>query len=227
MRPITFALWLGVFGIQLQGAATGSGGIGWLTLAMTTVLFAGVHAQFWLDESEQGRRVHDGFERMRGQIYEDDETGLPNSRHFVFQLRRQMMRSVRNGRGFSIVLATISPHDESSSPKSETLRKAATSMKAGLGDCDFVARLQGASFGAVVLDEAEATATDKSRDVRDSLTQVLNESAREGLAVAVSMTGYEGELEVRDVLRRAQRDLQSSQEVAEHPGTPARPPGAA
>lgn len=222
MRPVTFALWLVVFAIQVHAAATTSTGINWILLTMTTMLFAGVHAQFWLDESDQGRRAREGFEKMRGQIYEDDDTGLPNSRHFVFQLRRQMMRSVRNGRGFSIVLATINGPKESTNPGEDMLRTASTAMKECLGDCDFVARLQGSSFGAIVLDEAEATATDKAGQVREWLGDAGARASRNNVSAAVSITGYEGELEVRDFLRRAQRDLQASQESVSHPGTPPR-----
>ncbi len=219
MRPVTFGLWLVVFAIQMHSAATTSEGINWVLLVLTTLLFAGVHAQFWLDESDQGRRAREGFERMRGQIYEDDDTGLPNSRHFVFQLRRQMMRSVRNGRGFSIVLATINGLSDSGDPSRDVLRAASASMKECLGDGDFVARLQGSSFGAIVLDEAECTATDKAEQVKEWLGDVAGRSSRNSVTAAVSITGYEGELEVRDFLRRAQRDLQASQDSVSHPGT--------
>ncbi len=78
MRPITFGLWLAVFAVHVYAAATSSAGFSWLVLLMTTLLFAGVHAQFWLEESEQGRKVREGFERMRGQIYEDDASQQPS-----------------------------------------------------------------------------------------------------------------------------------------------------
>ena len=225
VRPITFGLWLIVFAIQIH-AATTTAGMNWIILLMSTALFAGVHIQFWLEESDQGRRVREGFERMRGQIYEDDETGLPNSRHFVFQLRRQMMRSVRNGRGFSIVLATVTCADEASKPNVTVLRSAGSTMKNCLGDCDFIARLQGSSFGAIVLDEPDSTGTDKAEDVRSAMASVVAKAGGQP-SVAVSITGYEGELEVRDFLRRAQRDLQANQESVAHPGTAHRKPEAA
>ena len=89
------------------------GGSNFLVIGLSTLLFAGVHVQFWYEESEQGRRFHRALDRMRGRIYEDDATGLPNSRHFVFELRRQMMRSVRNGRGFSLVLTDFGGFEKS------------------------------------------------------------------------------------------------------------------
>ncbi len=62
------------------------------------------------------------------------------------------------------------------------------------------------------------TATDKAAQVHEWLADIMARKTRSNYTVAVSMTGYEGELEVRDFLRRAQRDLQASQELAEHPG---------
>ncbi len=100
MRPLSFGLWLVIFCVQVQAVVSGGESVSWLLLGLSTALFAGVHLQYWYEDSEQGRRFHHAVERMRGRIYEDDQTGLPNSRHFVFELRRQMMRSVRNGRGF-------------------------------------------------------------------------------------------------------------------------------
>src|SRR5690349_19602390 len=107
LRPATLILWLLIFCVQVQTViSSGSQGT-WLVSLLMTVLFVGVHAQFWYEESEQGQRFRRSIERMRGRIYEDEATGLPNSRHFVFELRRQMMRSVRNGRGFSLALTDI------------------------------------------------------------------------------------------------------------------------
>ena len=119
--------------------------------------------QFWYEESEQGRRFHRTLERMRGRIYEDDSTGLPNSRHFVFELRRQMMRSVRNGRGFSLVLTDLGgcgkrkrqrgPHP----PRHLQGPPPVASAKS-----DFVAHLQGAIFAAIITDDRDRSAAEKA-----------------------------------------------------------------
>lgn len=212
MRPVVFGLWLVIFGVQAHQVITGAEEVNWVILVLATALFAGVHLQFWYEESEQGRRLHRALEQMRGHIYEDDNTGLPNSRHFVFQLRRQMMRSVRNGRGFSLMLVTLGSPGNSTAASDKLLMAAARSIRQSLGDCDFVARLQGPSFGAVVLDEVEATATEKAERVQEGLNANLPGDIPGDLLPVVSITSYEGELEVRDFLRRAQRDLHTTQE---------------
>ena len=111
MRPATFALWVILTVAEAASILLNGQGGAWLILALSTLLFVGVHLQFWYEESERGRHVHQALDRIRGRIYEDDSTGLPNSRHFVFELRRQMMRSVRNGRGFSLVLTDLNGLD--------------------------------------------------------------------------------------------------------------------
>ena len=107
MRPATFALWFILTLVQAVAIFSGGQKDIFVTLFLTTALFVGVHVQFWYEESDQGARLKRSLDKMRGSIYEDDVTGLPNSRHFVFELRRQMMRSVRNGRGFSLVAAEM------------------------------------------------------------------------------------------------------------------------
>lgn len=212
MRPVVFGLWLIIFLTQAYQLATAAEEVNWAILIIATVLFAGVHVQYWYEESEQGRRFHRALEQMRGQIYEDDTTGLPNSRHFVFQLRRQMMRSVRNGRGFSLVLVSLGPSHDAAAVREKVLMTAARSLRQCLGDCDFVARLQGPSFGAIVLDEVESTAAEKAERVQEWLSANLPDDISSELVPVVSITSYEGELEVRDFLRRAQRDLHLTQE---------------
>ncbi len=208
LRPATFALWLLIFCIEAVNLVVTSGGNAhWLILALSTLLFVGVHVQFWYEESEQGRRFHRTIERMRGRIYEDELTGLPNSRHFVFELRRQMMRSVRNGRGFSLVLTDIGGMEASKGDEERLLTPAAKGLRHAIGEGDFVAHLQGKIFGAIVLDDRERSAAEKADAVLSALGSCIPLQQAGQLYPVVSLTGYEGELEVRDFLRRAQRDL--------------------
>ena len=208
LRPLTVLLWLVVFAIQGYAIVVGGGTFSWVALVLSTVLFVGVQGQAWYEESEQGRRFHRSLERLRGQIYEDAATGLPNSRHFVFQLRRQMMRSVRNGAGFSLVLLSIDHSDDHSdedgAPSEEALRTTAKSLRHAMSEGDFVARLQGPTFGALVLDDPDRSATVKAREIEELVAENLGEAPR------CSISGYEGELEVRDFLGRAQRNLHAS-----------------
>ena len=207
MRPVSFSLWLIVFCIQMLTVASGGASVSWLLLALSTALFAGVHIQYWYEDSEQGRRFHHAVERMRGRIYEDDQTGLPNSRHFVFELRRQMMRSVRNGRGFALVLTDVIGWESVGAHEREFLHQATRSLRQSLGDGDFLGRLQGPVFAAIVLDERDSSAAEKADSLITAIGSAVPLDLATSLQPVISVTGYQGELEVRDFLRRGQRDL--------------------
>lgn len=209
LRPLSFALWFVVFAVQVVTVVSSGSSGPWIALLLSTALFVGVHLQYWYEESEQGRKLHHLLERMRGRIYEDELTGLPNARHFVFELRRQMMRSMRNGRGFAVVLAEVIGFDElhDEQLRERILLAAAKALRGATGDSDFVARLQGAVFAAIVADDSERTAAEKRDAVLCALGSAIPLEQANLLQPLVTMTGYEGELEVRDYLRRAQQDL--------------------
>ncbi len=207
LRPATFSLWLIIFSVQLTAIVTTGASGNWLVLLLSTALFAGVHIQFWYEESDQGRRVHHTIERMRGRLYEDEATGLANSRHFVFELRRQMTRSVRNGRGFSLLLTDIAGLQPGTEDDPKMLQTIARALRPVVQDGDFLAHLQGPIFAAIVLDDREATAAAKSDHVFAAVASSIPHSLADTLYPVVSFTGYEGELQVRDFLRRSQRDL--------------------
>lgn len=207
MRPTTLALWLVVFAIEAQTIVSTGTSRHWIALVLSSALFVAVHIQFWYEESEQGRRFHRTLERMRGRIYEDHETGLPNSRHFVFELRRQMMRSVRNGRGFSLVLTDVSGFETLGNEQDRVLMSIGRTLRQAMGDCDFTARLQGSIFAAIVSDERDRTAADKADTTLVALGSCIPLEHAGLVYPVVSISGYEGEIEVRDFLRRAQRDL--------------------
>ena len=207
MRPVSLGLWLIIFAFEVQTVITTGGSGNMLILAVSTLLFAGIHAQFWYEQSEQGRRFHRALDRMRGRIYEDDQTGLPNSRHFVFELRRQMMRSVRNGRGFSLVLTDFGGFDRIKPSDDRFLPAVSRAMRHAVGEGDFVAHLQGPIFAAIISDDREQTAAEKADLMLPALGSAIPQDLANHLFPVVSLSGYEGELEVRDFLRRAQRDL--------------------
>lgn len=216
LRPATLALWLLVFAIEAQTIVSTGASKHWVALVMSSGLFVAAHTQFWYEESEQGRRFHRTLEKMRGRIYEDDDTGLPNSRHFVFELRRQMMRSVRNGRGFSLVLTDIAGFERLRGHEDRVLPAIGRTLRQAMGDGDFSARLQGPIFAAIVSDEKDRTAAEKADSALVALGSCIPLEHAGLVYPLVSITGYEGEIEVRDFLRRAQRDLLAmrSQDVA-------------
>ena len=207
LRPASFAVWLLVFCVQAQTVIARGGGTNWFVLGFTTLLFTVVHLQFWYEESEQGRRFHRAIDRLRGRIYEDEVTGLPNSRHFVFELRRQMMRSVRNGRGFSLALTDVTGYEALKNPEERFLPAVGRALRQAIGEGDFVAHLQGPIFAAIIADDRLATTAMKAEALLPALAACIPNEYATRLTPVVSLTGYEGELEVRDFLRRAQRDL--------------------
>jgi len=77
-----------------------------------------------------------------------------------FELRRQMMRSVRNGKGFSLVLTDL----KGLSPKEEqaALPTVGKALRHASYEGDFVAHLEGPVFAAVVVDDRDRTAADKA-----------------------------------------------------------------
>ena len=204
LRPASFALWLCLFCAQAITLTANNGSTNWMILVISTVPFVLVHLQFWYQESEQGRRFHHTVERARGRVYEDDLTALPNSRHFVFELRRQMTRSVRSGHGFSLVLAEMAGLDAAGEPKA--LPAVGRAIRHTCSEGDFVAHLEGPVFGAIVVDDDRAGA-EKASAVHAVLTGLVPSGQRGAVTPVVTLTGYQGELEVRDFLRRAQRDL--------------------
>lgn len=207
LRPASFAVWLLVFCVQAQTVIARGGGTNWFVLGFTTILFAAVHLQFWYEESEQGRRFHRALDRLRGRIYEDQVTNLPNSRHFVFELRRQMMRSVRSGRGFSLVLTDLIGFETLTNPETGFLPTVGRALRHAVGEGDFVAHLQGPIFAAIIADDRLATAAMKADAILPAIASAIPNDRATRLTPVISLTGYEGELEVRDFLRRAQRDL--------------------
>lgn len=207
MRPVSLGLWLVIFAVEVQTVITTGNRGNLLVIALSTVLFAGIHAQFWYEQSEQGRRFHRALDRMRGRIYEDESTGLPNSRHFVFELRRQMMRSVRNGRGFSLVLTDFGGFERVKANDERLLPAVSRALRHAVGEGDFVAHLQGPIFAAIITDDREQTAAEKADLLLPALGSAIPHEYANQMFPVVSLSGYEGELEVRDFLRRAQRDL--------------------
>jgi GGDEF domain-containing protein len=193
----------------------------YLTLMLTTLLFVGVHLQFWYEESDQGQRFRRTVDKMRGSIYEDDITGLPNSRHFVFELRRQMMRSVRNGRGFALVLSDLQGLEPKAFAKA--LPAVGKAIRRSASEGDFVAHLEGPVFATLIVDTPGVSMADRAASLLSVLDSVVPDNLRNSVRPVVSLSSYQGEIEVRDFLRRAQRDLAAARErsQARQPGTPA------
>lgn len=213
LRWITLILWIVVFAAQFQAVVSGAP-VQWMLLGLTTMLFVGVHLRFWYEESERGRQVHRAIDKMRGRIYEDEPTGLPNSRHFLFELRRQMMRSVRNGRGFALVLAEIQPATAADEPSTDLVKTLARAMHQALDPADFLARLQGNTFAVIIHDDDQLLSSQKSAVVGDVVVAAIPLEQLTSLQPAVSTTCYGGETQIRDLLGRAQVDFAKARSIS-------------
>ncbi len=213
LRWLTLVLWVVVFAAQFQAVVSGAP-VQWMLLGLTTALFVGVHVQFWYEESQRGRQVHRVIDRMRGRIYEDDLTGLPNGRHFLFELRRQMMRSLRDGRGFAIALAEVRSTDEAQPVDDDLLKTLARALGQALDASDFLARLRASSFAAIIHDDDDMLSSQKASVVGEVLVAAIPLERLTTLQPAVSVTCYEGESQIRAVLQRVQDDFTRARRVS-------------
>lgn len=213
LRWVTLVLWVVVFAAQFQAVVSGAP-VQWTLLGLTTVLFVGVHVRFWYEESQRGRQVHRVIDRMRGRIYEDDLTGLPNGRHFLFELRRQMMRSLRDGRGFAIALADVQSSDPSRPVDDELIKVLSRSLGQALDPSDFLARLQATTFAAIIHDDEDMVSSQKASVVGEVLVAAIPLDRLTAVQPAASITCYEGEGQIRALLQRVQDDFGRARSVS-------------
>jgi GGDEF domain-containing protein len=204
LRPLSLGLWVFIFGMQAVAMLAGDTP-NYLLVVLITLLFMGVQAQYWYEESQQGARFRHSVERMRGEVFEDQTTGLPNSRHFLDELRRQMMRSVRSGHGFAVILSDIAGNGAPASDVERLLPEATFRIQRVIGEGIFAARLEGAVLAVIVADEDDPL--EKAREISDALDDVATSDLGTHIQPVVSLTCYAGEAEVRAFLRRANRDL--------------------
>ncbi|HET7738319.1 MAG TPA: hypothetical protein VFK32_07080, partial [Tepidiformaceae bacterium] len=107
VRPVVNALWLLAFFAEGYLALVLPELPVFILIALTSVLVLGSLVQFQFERAEQDELVERSAAGMRGRLYEDDLTALPNSRHFVAELRRRMIRASRSGRVFALALAQL------------------------------------------------------------------------------------------------------------------------
>ena len=109
-----------------------------------------------------------------------------------------MMRSVRSGHGFSLILTDLMPGD-GQKLESSLMPSVARTLRQGVGEGDFVARLQGSIFAAIVLDEQNQTAAEKADELEQSLSVCRKLDSLNDACV--------GEGGLRDVHRHRQGEL--------------------
>lgn len=214
VRPAVNVLWLITFAAEGYLAFVLPQMQVFILLALTTVLFLGSLVQVQFERAEQDDLVERSAAGMRGRLYEDDLTALPNSRHFVAELRRRMIRASRSGRVFALALAQLDGFAPGALDENQVFPPLGRAIRKSVDDGDFVARLEGMVFVAVISDGASDSTRDKVEAMRWGIAGVLPPEAAESINVVTSITLYAGETEVRDLLRRAQLDLDEARHFA-------------
>ena len=205
LRWSTVVLWVVIFLSQFQAVVSRSSP-NWLILILITALFAGVHLRFWYGESERDRRVR-AIDRARGRVYEDELTGLPNSRYLLFGLRRQMIRSVRSGCGFSLVMVEVRPINPVFRIGDQIVKTLGRRVHQTIDPADFLARMQACTFAIITEDDGRLGSTEKGNVLSGIVEAGIPVDMASEVRMAVSVTSYGGEMFVRDFLCRVQEDF--------------------
>jgi len=214
VHPLVSGLWLAA----LAGVAfltLSSPSIPVLILAgLMLMLFVMSGIQFRYERAEQDELVERSAAGMRGRLYEDDLTALPNSRHFVAELRRRMIRASRSGRVFALALAHLEGFEAAGIEENQVLPQLGRAIRKAVDDGDFVARLENMVFVAAMAEGADEATADKVEAMRWGIAASLPPEVADSILVVTSVTLYAGETEVRDILRRAQLDLDEARHEA-------------
>ena len=205
--PAVAVIWLCLLAFQTRIAVRTGGLLESLALILSVLLFAGVRAQLWYEEFARSRELEQLAGRIRRRTYEDKTTFLPNSRLFVTELHRRMARVVRGRRTFSLALTDLTGIGTSEALERLILPPVARAVRASVGHADFVAHLQDAIFAAILIDEDDRPIETKAGALLAAVRASIPAEVAGTTSAVVSVSAYQGELEVRDFLRRAQSDL--------------------
>lgn len=214
VQPLVLVLWLAAAAGEAYLLVTEPATPILILIGLTAVLFIASRMQFQYERAEQDELVERSAAGMRGRLYEDDVTALPNSRHFVAELRRRMIRASRSGRVFALALAHIDGVDPGAFDEDQMLSAIGRAIRKAVDDGDFVARLEGMVFVAAIAEGAAETTADKVEGMRWGIATCLPPELADSVLVVTSTTLYAGETEVRDILRRAQLDLDEARHQA-------------
>lgn len=214
LRPLVLVFWVIAFAGETYLAVAEPATPIFILIGLSFILFLISRMQFAYEREEQDELVERSAAGMRGRLYEDDLTALPNSRHFVAELRRRMIRASRSGRVFALVLANIEGFDATSPDAPQVLPAVGRAVRRAVDDGDFVARLEGMVFVAAVGDGASEATAEKVEAMRWGIAACLPPEIAGSVLVVTSVTLYAGETEARDILRRAQLDLDEARHEA-------------
>jgi len=214
IHPVVSGLWVALLGGVAFLVVTAPSTSMFILAGLTLMLFVMSGMQFRYERAEQDELVERSAAGMRGRLYEDDLTALPNSRHFVAELRRRMIRSSRSGRVFALALAHLDGFEAAGIDEHQVLPQLGRAIRKAVDDGDFVARLENMVFVAAMAEGADEHTADKVEAMRWGIAACLPPEVADAVLVVTSVTLYAGETEVRDILRRAQLDLDEARHQA-------------
>jgi GGDEF domain-containing protein len=105
------------------------------------------------------------------------------------------------------VLTDLGGFERNAKEEARLLPAVARSLRHAASEGDFLAHLEGPVFAAILVDDRDRSTKEKADALMLALGSCIPLEKAASINPVVSLSGYEGELEVRDFLRRAQRDL--------------------
>lgn len=137
-------------------------------------------------------------ERLHELIYQDGETGLSNSHHFMARLEEELQRSRQHTSEFAVALLEV---DIAAEPERAVVVQALTAtLGAAVRTCDLAANLGGGRFGLLLAGlDLKKAATIVERVAR-AARRVVQKPAKPPLGMRLGLVGSAGQDESPDVL---------------------------
>lgn len=157
VRVASLLLWVAVLGYAVVAAAGERSLVAGATLAIVTLLFLGVNAQFLLTRMSSQRRLHRLMMRAHGSSYISELLELPNRNYLLAELRREMPRARAHNSPFTLVLISLDVIDDVRKRRGEDFAERAigalvTLMRRITRNSDFIGHLEGGRFCTVLYD---------------------------------------------------------------------------
>ncbi len=118
-----------------------------------------------------------------------------------------MMRSVRSGCGFSLVMVEVRPINPVFRIGDQIVKTLGRGVHQTIDPADFLARMQACTFAIITEGGGRLRSTEKGNVLSGIVEAGIPVDMASEVRMAVSVTGYGGEMFVRDFLCRVQEDF--------------------
>jgi diguanylate cyclase (GGDEF)-like protein len=221
LRRVARAMAAGQLDVRVP--ALGRGELGELgeTLNKMAAALKAQHDNLEQAVAERTRELREANHRLETLAVTDGLTGLYNHRRFHEALGRETLRSIRNGRRFSVLFLDVDHfkrfNDAMGHPAGdELLRQLAALLTRELRSSDLVARYGGEEFAAILPDTEKHVALEVAERVRSAVELELNDTALTPyvtISIGEATYGSDGDTP-RELLAAADRALY----LAKHTG---------